>query len=158
MKSEDKVKFNKETFIIRTPGALKDKWEKRKDLDSGSYGKVYRVQNKITKEFRACKELSKKKIADIDKFNLEISIMSKCDHPSIINLYEIYEDQRHIYLIMEECTGGELFDRILSRIENGKMYSEKEAAIIFKQMMNAVAYCHSQGICHRDLKPENILF
>jgi len=158
MKSEDKVKFNKETFIIRTPGALKDKWEKIKDLGSGSYGKVYRVQNKITKEFRACKELSKKKIADIDKFNLEISIMSKCDHPSIINSYEIYEDQRHIYLIMEECTGGELFDRILSRIENGKMYSEKEAAIIFKQMMNAVAYCHSQGICHRDLKPENILF
>ena len=155
---EEKVKFNKETFITRTPGNIKDKWTKVKDLGSGSYGKVYRVENKITKETRACKELAKKKIADLDKFNLEISIMSKCDHPSIINLYEIYEDERKIYLIMEECCGGELFDRILSRIEKGEMYSEKQAASIFKQLMSAVAYCHSQGICHRDLKPENILF
>ena len=157
-KPEENVKFNKETFITRTPGNIKDKWTKIKDLGSGSYGKVYRVQNNITKEIRACKELAKKKIADIDKFNLEISIMSKCDHPSIINLYEIYEDERKIYLIMEECCGGELFDRILSRIESGDMYSEKQAASIFKQLMSAVAYCHSQGICHRDLKPENILF
>ncbi len=158
MNSDEKIKFNKETFITRTPGNIKDKWTKVKDLGSGSYGKVYRVENKITKEIRACKELAKKKIADLDKFNLEISIMSKCDHPSIIKLYEIYEDDRKIYLIMEECCGGELFDRILSRIESGNMYSEKQAAIIFKQLMSAVAYCHSQGICHRDLKPENILF
>lgn len=59
---------------------------------------------------------------------------------------------------MEECTGGELFDRILDRIEAKKLYSEKEACGIFKQMMSAVAYCHKEGICHRDLKPENLLF
>jgi len=158
MKSDDKIKFNKETFIFRTPGNLSDKYEKIKELGSGSYGKVFRVKNKITEQTCACKELAKKKIADIDKFNLEISIMSKCDHPSIIKLYEIYEDARHIDLVMEECVGGELFDRILSRIESGNLYSEKQAANIFKQMMSAVSYCHSQGICHRDLKPENILF
>ena len=157
-KQDDNIKFNKETFITRTPGTITDKWEKVKDLGSGSYGKVYRVENKITKETRACKELSKKQIADMDKFNLEISIMSKCDHPSIIKLYEIYEDKRHIYLIMEECLGGELFERILNKMDSGKMYSEKEAAIIFKQLMSAISYCHSQGISHRDLKPENILF
>jgi len=59
---------------------------------------------------------------------------------------------------MEECTGGELFDRILDRIENKKLYSEKEACQIFKQMMAAVSYCHNDKICHRDLKPENLLF
>ena len=155
---DDKIKFNKETFITRTPGSITDKWTKIKELGSGSYGKVYRVENKLTKEIRACKELLKKQIADIDKFNIEISIMSKCDHPNIIKLYEIYEDERHIYLIMEECLGGELFDRILTKMDSGKMYSEKEAAIIFKQLMSAISYCHSQGICHRDLKPENILF
>ena len=158
MKSDDKIKFNKETFITRTPGNLSDKYEKIKELGSGSYGKVFRVKNKLTEQMCACKELAKKKIADIDKFNLEISIMSKCDHPSIIKLYEIYEDERHIDLVMEECVGGELFDRILSRIDSGNLYSEKQAANIFKQMMSAVSYCHSQGICHRDLKPENILF
>jgi calcium-dependent protein kinase len=59
---------------------------------------------------------------------------------------------------MEECTGGELFDRILDRIEAKKPYSEKEACGIFKQMMSAVSYCHKEKICHRDLKPENLLF
>jgi calcium-dependent protein kinase len=59
---------------------------------------------------------------------------------------------------MEECTGGELFDRILDRIESHKLYSEKEACGIFKQVMSAVAYCHKEQICHRDLKPENLLF
>ena len=128
------------------------------DLGSGSYGKVYEVENNITKEIRACKELSKQKIDDLEQFNLEISIMSKCDYPSIIKLYEIYEDERKIYLIMEKCTGGELFDRIIKKVEENKMYSEKEAAIIFKQLMNGISYYHSKGICHRDLKPENILF
>jgi len=59
---------------------------------------------------------------------------------------------------MEECTGGELFDRILDRIESKHPYSEKEACQIFKQMMSAVSYCHKEKICHRDLKPENLLF
>ena len=56
------------------------------------------------------------------------------------------------------CIGRELFDRIIKKVEEGKMYSEKETAIIFKQLMNGISYYHSKGICHRDLKPENILF
>ena len=70
----------------------------------------------------------------------------------------MYEDNRYVFLIMEECLGGELFDRILDRIESKKLYSEKEACQIFKQMMSAVSYCHNEKICHRDLKPENLLF
>jgi calcium-dependent protein kinase len=80
------------------------------------------------------------------------------DHPNIIRLFEIFEDDRHISLIMEYCTGGELFQKIMERAEQDKAFSEKEAAVIFKQLMSAVSYCHSQGICHRDLKPENIIF
>ena len=51
-----------------------------------------------------------------------------------------------------------IIDRIIKKVEEGKMYSEKEAAKIFKQLMNGISYYHSKGICHRDLKPENILF
>ena len=61
MKSDDKIKFNKETFITRTPGNLSDKYEKIKELGSGSYGKVFRVKNKLTEQMCACKELAKKK-------------------------------------------------------------------------------------------------
>ncbi len=84
--------------------------------------------------------------------------MVKLDHPNVIKLYEIYEDNRYLYLVMEECSGGELFDRIIDRISKQKMFTEKEAAGIFKQLMSAICYCHSAGICHRDLKPENLLF
>jgi calcium-dependent protein kinase len=83
--------------------------------------------------------------------------MITMDHPNIIKLYEVFEDNRYIYLIMEECTGGELFDKIIARIQNKNLFSEKEAASIFNQMMSAICYCHSIGICHRDLKPENLL-
>jgi calcium-dependent protein kinase len=94
----------------------------------------------------------------MEKFTLEINIMIQADHPNIIKLYEVYEDNRYIFLIMEECSGGELFDRIIERINSKNMFTEKEAAAMFKQMMSAICYCHSQNICHRDLKPENLLF
>ncbi len=58
---------------------------------------------------------------------------------------------------MELCLGGELFDRIISNIENGKPFTEEEGAIIFRQMMSAINYCHKNNIVHRDLKPENLL-
>ena len=94
----------------------------------------------------------------METFKQEINIMIQIDHPNIINLYEVFEDTRYIYLIMEECSGGELFDRIYDRISKKNLFTEKEAAIIFKQFMSAVCHCHSIKICHRDLKPENLLF
>ena len=60
---------------------------------------------------------------------------------------------RHIYLIMTLITGGELFDRIL---EVG-YYSEKSAASLVFQILDAINYLHHNGIVHRDLKPENLL-
>jgi len=89
---------------------------------------------------------------------MEINLMIQMDHPNVIKLYEVFEDKRYIYLIMEECSGGELFDRIYERIEKEKLFTEREAAKIFKQLMNAICHCHSNNICHRDLKPENLLF
>ena len=68
------------------------------------------------------------------------------------------KQKKKLYLIMEKCNGGELFDKIISRISSGQMYSEKTAAYLILQIMSAVDYCHKNGICHRDLKPENILF
>jgi serine/threonine protein kinase len=59
---------------------------------------------------------------------------------------------------MEECKGGEIFDRIIQRIQTKQMYSEKDAAEIFEQVMSCIQYCHNQKICHRDLKPENLLY
>lgn len=150
--------FGKQDLVGKVDSKFYDNYKVLKKIGSGSYGTVYRVQHLNTQAIYACKQMKKLSISDMDKFTLETSIMKKMDHPNIIKLFEIYEEEQYIYLIMEECTGGELFERIISRIEDNKLFTEKEAAIMFKQLVSAVCYCHKQGICHRDLKPENMLF
>ena len=155
---DDNINFNKETFILKSSGTIAKKYLKIKDISNGTYSKIYLVQNKTDFKLYCCKEILKCKVADLSKFKNEINVLSKVDHPNIIRLYEIFEDERYISLIMEYCQGGELFQKINDLAEKDQSFSEKEAVKIFKQLMSAVSYCHSQGICHRDLKPENILF
>ncbi|KAG2466890.1 KCC4 kinase, partial [Polypterus senegalus] len=71
-----------------------------------------------------------------------------------IKLKEIFETPTEISLVLELVTGGELFDRI---VEKG-YYSERDAADAVKQILEAVAYLHENGVVHRDLKPENLLY
>jgi calcium-dependent protein kinase len=150
--------FNKESFVGFSPGKkLTDYYEMKAELGSGSYGKVFQVIHKETKVSRACKQLSIVQIKNYEQFKLEISILAKMDHPNIIKLFEVFDDKRHVYLVMEEATGGELFDKIIDKLQNDNIFTEREAAKIFKQMVSAICYCHKEGICHRDLKPENLL-
>ncbi|MCQ2821661.1 MAG: protein kinase, partial [archaeon] len=156
-KSLKRICFNKQIFIGVNDEGIKvtDRYKVIKTLGKGSYGVVYAVLNKTTNEKRACKVLSKKKVGE--DFLREKDIMMKVNHPNIIKLYEIYEDPKFYYMVIELCTGGELFDRIIEKTENNTYYSEKEAAEIFKKLLLALSYCHDQGICHKDLKPENLL-
>ena len=155
---EDDIKFGKDTFIGLTHKSLRDSYNCVAQLGKGGYGKVYQVKNKISGKLFACKKLSKLNIKNLEKFQREISILMRTDHPNIIKLYEYFESPNSLYLIMEECYGGELFDRIMEHIEKKEMYTEKEAAEIIRQVMSAVEYCHNNGIVHRDLKPENLLY
>ncbi|XP_076711059.2 sperm motility kinase X-like [Callospermophilus lateralis] len=82
----------------------------------------------------------------------EPNIMRSLDHPNIIQLFQIIETQRNIYIIMEYADGGQLFDHI----PPGGMQEEK-ACRFFKQVVGALDYCHDKGIVHQDLKPENVM-
>ena len=73
--------------------------------------------------------------------------------PAIVTLKGAYEDKHSVHLIMELCSGGELFDRIVAK---GHL-SEKDAAGLMRTIVSVVAHCHSLGVIHRDLKPENFL-
>ena len=152
------LKFNKELFVGILNSKVRDDYYIKAQIGKGGTSKVYEVQNKKTKDIRACKYVSKSDVkeSDLIKFRREIKILMKADHPNIIKLYQVYETQRSLYLIMEKCNGGELFDRIINNISSGRMYSEKIAANLIHQIMSAIDYCHKNGICHRDLKPENI--
>ena len=129
-----------------------------KELGHGSFGQVFRVQSISTGNVYACKKFNKKLLKNKKRVKTEIDLLRATDHPNIIKLYETFEDKQHLYLIMEECNGGELFNRLAINARNNKMYTEKDAARIMKQILEAVNYLHYHGVCHRDLKPENILF
>lgn len=62
------------------------------------------------------------------KFFEEIEILRQLDHPNILRLYEVFEDEKRYYLVTELCTGGELFEEISKR----SVFSEKDAAIVIK--------------------------
>lgn len=158
MNTDAQVKFGKEYFVGKKEGSLADYYDVVKKLGKGGYGDVHEIRNKKTGEIRAVKHLSKLNIQDLTKFRREIDFLVKTDHPNIIKLYEVFESTRSLYLVMEECKGGELFDRIIDHIDNGIMYTEKDAAEMILQVMSAIEYCHNKGICHRDLKPENLLY
>lgn len=82
----------------------------------------------------------------------EISIMrwlSKNSHPHIVNFREIFEDPLFVYVIMDQCTGGELFDQIVKH----HTLSEEVARRIIFQLASALNHLHENNIVHRDLKP-----
>jgi len=83
-----------------------------------------------------------------------VNILKTLDHPNILKLIELFQDDSNYYLITEMCQGGELYKRIIER----DSFTESEVAGYMKQILSAIVYCHSKSIIHRDLKPENLLF
>ena len=84
----------------------------------------------------------------------EVEIMHRIAHTHVVQLFEMFETNKKIYMIMELLTGGELFDRIVSK----GSYSEREAAEVIASVTSAIQYLHNVGVVHRDLKPENLIY
>ena len=129
-----------------------------KQLGCGSFGRVFLVSHKETKELFALKTIEKRKImvtyGKLDIIYDEINIHSKLLHENIIKVYNIFEDEESINIIMEYAQNGNLY-QLIKKEKNG--FSETKAFDYFIQMINAVYYLHSNNIIHRDIKPENIL-
>jgi protein-serine/threonine kinase len=89
----------------------------------------------------------------LPKIYREISILRDLSHPNIVRLHEMVETDRHIGIIMEYASGGELFDHIL----RNKYLKDNSARRLFAQLVSGVGYLHKKGIVHRDLKLENLL-
>ncbi|KAI7738998.1 hypothetical protein M8C21_030531, partial [Ambrosia artemisiifolia] len=109
-----------------------------KELGRGEFGVSYECQDITTGERVACKKISKSKLRaqiDVEDVRREVSIMRHMPlHPNIVTFKDVYEDKDAIYLVMEICEGGELFDRIVAKGH----YTERAAALVIKTILEVV--------------------
>lgn len=144
----------KSAFVGASQGDIRTEYDLGKMLGDGAYGQVYLGTHKTSNQVRAIKKIPKNRIKHPERLETEINVMKISDHPYIVKLYDVWEDERYIYLVMECCNGGELFNHIIKK----KRLSEREAAGLFHQLLTALNYLHQNNVVHRDLKPENLLF
>ena len=135
---------------------LLDIYDIKQKLGKGKFGLVKLGINKETNDKVAVKVMNKNNMdsSDLELVRTEIEILKICQHPYIIKLYDIFENVDYIYIIMEYCSGGDLFSFLQKR--NFILKEDKVATIMYK-LCKAVFYVHSYGIAHRDIKPENVL-
>ncbi|XP_029691852.1 serine/threonine-protein kinase BRSK2-like isoform X2 [Takifugu rubripes] len=126
-----------------------------KTLGKGQTGLVKLGVHCITGQKVAIKIVNREKLSEsvLMKVEREIAILKLIEHPHVLKLYEVYENNKYLYLVLEHVSGGELFDYL---VKKGRL-TPKEARKFFRQIISALDFCHNHSICHRDLKPENLL-
>ena len=127
-----------------------------KTIGEGTFGKVKSAIQITTGQTVSIKILNKNRIKDkqnMERIMREIKILKSINHPNLLKLYQIIEDNQRYYLVTEYANNGELFDLIVSK----KYLSENEASIFFTQLIYAIEYLQKNKISHRDIKPENLL-
>ncbi|KAH6603426.1 hypothetical protein Trco_008201 [Trichoderma cornu-damae] len=146
-----------------TGGLLLDggRYQTISPLNHGSFGMVFMAQDLVSNQVVAIKCLTKKS-APCDA-GLELAVDDRSEeyalhsglgsHPNIVNLLDTFETDAHLYLVMEFCSQGDLYEAI--RNGHGPLETEHVRQFML-ELVDAVAYIHSKGVYHRDIKPENI--
>ncbi|KAK9797807.1 hypothetical protein WJX73_009571 [Symbiochloris irregularis] len=125
------------------------------EVGRGQYGITSLVTENSSGTTYACKVISKHQRGfSLAYVRDEVLALQRVDdHLNVVSLHEVWETKDDVYIFMEACMGGELFDVIISR---GHI-SECDAAAVASVILQVVAHCHERGVIHRDLKPENFL-
>ncbi|KAL3520807.1 hypothetical protein ACH5RR_018956 [Cinchona calisaya] len=146
------------SFAFRAPQenfSVQD-FELGKIYGVGSYSKVVRAKKRDTGTIYALKIMDKKFITKENKtayVKLERIVLDQLDHPGVVRLFFTFQDTYSLYMALESCEGGELFDQITRK---GRL-SEDEARFYAAEVVDALEYIHGVGLIHRDIKPENLL-
>uniref|UniRef100_A0A7S0QLN4 cGMP-dependent protein kinase n=1 Tax=Cryptomonas curvata TaxID=233186 RepID=A0A7S0QLN4_9CRYP len=130
-------------------------YEIGKTIGKGSFATVKEGVRKDTGQKVAIKVIDKKDaVFDAESLEQEIATMKKVNHPNCVALHGVFDESSKTYLVLDLITGGTVMDRIIANDH----FSEKDAASVTADVLNAIHYLHSIGITHRDLKPENLLY
>jgi serine/threonine protein kinase len=156
----------KERLLFLSP-VVQAGWEKEAsisdfdilaNLGQGAFGLVTKVQHKKSQVIYAIKQMEKKRLKNsgmIEQITTEIKIMYSLNHENIVKLFNHFEDDTNVYLIIDYAPGGQLWNKLQK--SPGKRLPEKEVALYVKDLVASLEYLHGKGIIHRDIKPENLL-
>lgn len=133
------------------------RYEPLETLAKGAFGTVIKANDKLTSNTVAVKIISKNHSKDIAIIQLknEVCGLKKSNHPNIVKLFDFYETEQSIYIVMEYIKGGTLRNYIET---HKKKITEKNAKKIIYYLLQAVDYLHKSNIIHRDIKLDNIMF
>ena len=139
------------------PPRLKDRYRLVTWLGEGGMGAVYRAHDEILNRDVAIKFLPPKQMANVetrDRFLREARVVARLSHPNIMALYDADRERDWYYLILEYIAGRDLH---LIAQERDQAFPVSEALAIIRNVLEALAYAHAQGVVHRDIKPENVM-
>ncbi|KAK7278229.1 hypothetical protein RJT34_23255 [Clitoria ternatea] len=137
--------------------ALKTQYEVCEEIGRGRFGTIFRCFHPNSNEVFACKLIHKSLLNDsIDRQCLQnepkyMTLLSP--HPNILQIFDVFEDDHSLSIVMDLCQPLTLFDRIVAG-----PFPQPQAASLIKNLLQAVAHCHRLGVAHRDIKPDNVLF
>ena len=124
-------------------------------IGQGSFASVYRGVNRTSRSVVAVKAIVRAKLNRKLQENLEaeISILRSIEHPNVMRLHEVQTTERHVYLVLEYCPGGDLMQVIRAK----GAQSEEETRTYLVQLAHGLKHLRQRNLIHRDLKPQNLL-
>jgi len=125
-------------------------------LGEGANGSVVRAVERATRRKVAVKSFANRRLTRLQKKDIEreIAILSRLDHPKVVRLEAVYRSEKFTRLVLEDLEGGDVFQSIE---ESGRV-DEAQAALVIRQLLQAVEHLHDSGVVHRDIKLENIVY
>ncbi|KAJ8035549.1 Serine/threonine-protein kinase DCLK3 [Holothuria leucospilota] len=139
---------------ICTERDVLDRYKLGEKIGDGNFADVHVGILRQTGEEFAIKKVDKSKLKGKESMiENEIAILNEIDHPNVVKLYEEYETEKYIYLVMDYVRGGDLFDAIIDSVK----FTEADASVMVRDLASALNYLHEMNVVHRDMKPENLL-
>eukprot|EP00928_Gymnodinium_smaydae_P074578 TRINITY_DN5760_c0_g1_i1.p1 TRINITY_DN5760_c0_g1~~TRINITY_DN5760_c0_g1_i1.p1 ORF type:complete len:637 (-),score=144.26 TRINITY_DN5760_c0_g1_i1:97-2007(-) len=140
--------------------SFRNSYERAEKIGHGGYGEVFHARHLRSEAIRAVKVIQKadlkRYVADVATFiHREVGCLRSLDHPNVVRMYDCFEDDTSLYIVMELLEGGDLLERITA---SRPRLPDAEAAAVVGQIFSAVEYLWRRGILHRDVKPENFMF
>ncbi|XP_063537797.1 obscurin-like isoform X1 [Cydia strobilella] len=139
---------------IKRSTDVNDFYEMLSEIGRGKFGTVYLCREKSTGLELAAKLVSVARRDERRNVEREVDVMRRLRHPRLIQLYDAYEWGKHMCVVLELITGGELFERV---IDEDFVLTERACTVFMRQICEGIEFVHRQNILHLDMKPENIL-